>query len=69
MKSLINRSGKPVHTVVQGATDLRIEAKLRELKAGQKHLLDVLQQLERSEPRRGAQFDGTRERSPQWRLN
>lgn len=43
MKSLTNRSAKLVRTVVHGAMYPRAEADLRELKAGQKHLLDVLQ--------------------------
>ena len=64
MKYLLNKSSKPVRTVVQGTTDPHVEAELRELTAGHKHLLDVLQQLVRSEPRRTAPFDGTRERSP-----
>ena len=64
MKSLTNRSSKPVRPVVQGVMDPRVEAERRDLKTTQKYLLDVLQQLGCSETRRGAIFDGLRERSP-----
>ena len=49
MKSLTRKSCKPVRAVVQGTRNPRVEAELRDLKAGQKHLLDVVRQFGRPE--------------------
>ena len=49
MKTVITTSSKPVRAVVQGTGDPLVEAELSDLKAGQRHLLELLQQLARPE--------------------
>ena len=46
MRTVISKSSK-LRTVVQGAENPRVEVELRDLKAGQRHLLELLQQLGR----------------------
>ena len=43
--SLSSRSSKPVRAVMQSGNDGRIEAELKNLRAGQRHLLDKLEHL------------------------
>ena len=43
-RTLTSKTSKLARAVVQGTGDLRLEAELRDLKAGQRHLLDLIQQ-------------------------
>ena len=45
MKSLPGRPSKPVRMVVQSGTDSKIDTELRDLRVGQRFLLDSIQQL------------------------
>ena len=45
MRSLAGRSCKPVRTVVQGGCEGKSAAELMDLRAGQRHLLDTLEQF------------------------
>ena len=64
MNPITSKVSKPVRAVVQSTGDPRIEAELRDLNAGQKHLLDVLQQLGARRERRD-EIGIRRERSPE----
>ena len=55
MRSLPSRSSKPVRTVVQSGKKNKIEAELKDLRAGKRHLLDTLEQYGK---RVDAQFNG-----------
>ena len=65
MKCRTSRSTKPVRAVLQGIGDPRVEVEFRDLKAGQKHLQDVLQQLGRPERENSDGTNAHRERSPE----
>ena len=43
--SLSIRSSKPVGTAVQGENESKIEVERKDLRAGQRHLLDTLEQF------------------------
>ena len=45
MRSIPCRSSKPVRAVVQSGNEGKIEAELRDLRAGQRHLLETLEQI------------------------
>ena len=47
MRTVTSKSSKPVRVVLQGAGDGWLEEQVRDLQAGQRHLLDMLQQLQR----------------------
>ena len=47
MRTLTRKSSNPVRAGVQGTRDPRVEVELRDLKADQRHLLKLLQQLGR----------------------
>ena len=49
MRTATSKLREPVRAVVQGSGDQRVEVEVRYLMAGQRQLLDVLQQLPRSE--------------------
>ena len=43
MRSLPSRASKPARTVVQGGDEGKFAAELKDLRAGQRHLLDTLE--------------------------
>ena len=47
MRSLPSCSSKPVRTVVQGGKENQIEAEFKDLRAGQRNLLDTVEQFEK----------------------
>lgn len=66
MKTLSSKSSKTVRAVVQRAGDPRVDAELRDFRAGQRHLLELLQQLGRADQvsrERSNDSEAERERS------
>ena len=58
MRTVTSRSSKAVRAVVQDTIDPRVAAALKELKAGQKYLLELLQQLIAEQARRAEDGPG-----------
>ena len=58
VRSITGRSGKAVRAVVQDTMDPRVAVALKELKAGQDYLLELLQQLSARQEHRAGDGSG-----------